>query len=166
PPRRRPGGNAIPRRRLSEPVQRTARPGGAGFAPAASWRRLLACDFSLHWQAGSLPHGELTLGRLVACPTASSSMPKQIYISGQLVPPEEAKVSVFDHGLLYGDGVFEGLRCYGGKVFRLEEHVARLYESARAILLEIPLSPKQMAEAINNTVAANGLSDGYIRAVV
>ncbi len=75
-------------------------------------------------------------------------------------------MSVFDHGLLYGDGVFEGLRCYGGKVFRLAEHVERLYESARAILLEIPLTPDEMSQAINDTVAANGLSDGYIRAVV
>ena len=93
-------------------------------------------------------------------------MPKQIYVTGQLVPPEQATVSVYDHGLLYGDGVFEGLRCYGGKVFRLEEHVERLYESARAILLEIPLTPSQLAQAINDTVKANDLPDGSIRAVV
>ena len=93
-------------------------------------------------------------------------MSKQVHVAGQLVPAEDAKVSVFDHGLLYGDGVFEGLRCYGGKVFRLEQHVDRLYESAQAILLEIPLAPQEMSRAINDTVAANGLSDGYIRAVV
>jgi len=93
-------------------------------------------------------------------------MSRQVYISGKLVPAEQATVSVFDHGLLYGDGVFEGLRSYGGKVFRLGEHVDRLFESAKAINLEIPLSRQAMAEAIDSTVAANGIKDGYIRAVV
>lgn len=93
-------------------------------------------------------------------------MSRQVYINGQLVPAEQATVSVFDHGLLYGDGVFEGLRSYGGKVFRLAEHVERLYDSARAILLDIPMSREAMAKAINDTVKANGLDDGYIRAVV
>ena len=93
-------------------------------------------------------------------------MSRQVYIAGKLVPAEQATVSVFDHGLLYGDGVFEGLRSYGGKVFRLEEHVERLYDSARAIRLEIPLSREAMANAINDTVAANGIKDGYVRAVV
>lgn len=93
-------------------------------------------------------------------------MSQKVYISGKLVPAEEATVSVFDHGLLYGDGVFEGLRSYGGKVFRLEEHVARLFESAQAICLEIPLSPGKMAAAINECVAANEINDGYIRAIV
>ncbi|HMO84661.1 MAG TPA: branched-chain-amino-acid transaminase, partial [Lacipirellulaceae bacterium] len=93
-------------------------------------------------------------------------MSRQIYLTGRLVPQEQAVVSVFDHGLLYGDGVFEGLRSYNGKVFRLAEHVDRLYESARAICLEIPLTRDEFAAAINKTVAANGLTDGYIRAVV
>lgn len=93
-------------------------------------------------------------------------MSRQIYINGVFVPQQEAKISVFDHGLLYGDGVFEGLRSYGGKVFRLEQHVRRLYESARAICLEIPLSQEQMCEAINDSVKKNGLTDGYIRALV
>ncbi|RIK74775.1 MAG: branched-chain amino acid aminotransferase [Planctomycetota bacterium] len=93
-------------------------------------------------------------------------MSRQVYISGKLVPAEQATVSVFDHGLLYGDGVFEGLRSYGRKVFRLAEHVERLFDSARAIRLEIPLSPEAMAKAINETVAANGIDDGYIRTVV
>jgi branched-chain amino acid aminotransferase len=93
-------------------------------------------------------------------------MSRQVYINGKLVPKEEAVVSVFDHGLLYGDGVFEGLRSYNGKVFRLAEHVERLFDSARAIRLEIPLSQEQMAAAINETVAANGITDGYIRAVI
>jgi branched-chain amino acid aminotransferase len=89
-----------------------------------------------------------------------------VYINAKLVPQAEAKVSVFDHGLLYGDGVFEGLRAYGGKVFRLAEHVRRLYESAQAIWLTIPISRDEMCQAINETVAVNGIQDGYIRAVV
>lgn len=93
-------------------------------------------------------------------------MTRQVSINGNLVPADQATVSVFDHGLLYGDGVFEGLRSYEGKVFRLTEHVQRLYESARAIQLEIPLTPDAMAAAINDTVAANSLDDGYIRAIV
>ncbi len=93
-------------------------------------------------------------------------MSRQIYINGIFVPQQEAKISVFDHGLLYGDGVFEGLRSYGGKVFRLDQHVRRLDESARAICLEIPLSQEQMCEAINDSVKKNGLTDGYIRALV
>lgn len=93
-------------------------------------------------------------------------MSRKIYISGKLVPQEDAKISVYDHGLLYGDGVFEGLRAYGGKVFRLEEHVERLYDSAKAIWLTIPMSPKEMCAAINDTVRANDLVDCYIRAVV
>jgi len=93
-------------------------------------------------------------------------MSRQVYINGKLVPQAEATVSVFDHGLLYGDGVFEGLRSYGGKVFRLEQHVRRLYESALAICLEIPMSQAEMRVAINETVAANKIDDGYIRALV
>jgi branched-chain amino acid aminotransferase len=93
-------------------------------------------------------------------------MSRQVYISGKLVPAEQATVSVFDHGLLYGDGVFEGLRSYAGKVFRLAEHVERLFDSARAIRLEIPLTAEAMGAAINQTVAVNGIKDGYIRAVV
>ncbi len=104
-------------------------------------------------------------------PAASSAakaatMSRKVYLNGRLVPKEEAVVSVFDHGLLYGDGVFEGLRSYSGKVFRLAEHVERLFDSARAIRLEIPLSPEQMAAAIADTVQANGIVDGYVRAVV
>ncbi len=93
-------------------------------------------------------------------------MSRKIYISGKLVPQEEAKVSVFDHGLLYGDGVFEGLRIYSSKVFRLAEHVERLFNSAKAIWLTIPMSPAEMSKAINDTVRANDLVDGYIRVVV
>lgn len=93
-------------------------------------------------------------------------MSRQVYINGKLVPQAEATVSVFDHGLLYGDGVFEGLRSYGGKVFRLEEHVRRLYESAKAICLEIPMTEEQMCDATKLTVAANKIEDGYIRSIV
>ncbi|MCG8450649.1 MAG: branched-chain-amino-acid transaminase [Pirellulales bacterium] len=93
-------------------------------------------------------------------------MSQQVYINGKLVPEEQATVSVFDHGLLYGDGVFEGLRSYSGKVFRLESHVKRLYESAHAICLGIPMTQANMRQAINETLAANKIEDGYVRAVV
>ena len=90
----------------------------------------------------------------------------KVYINGKLYDKADAKISVFDHGLLYGDGVFEGIRVYEGKVFRLREHVDRLYDSARGIKLEIPLSREQMAEAITSTVQANNKRNGYIRALV
>ncbi len=93
-------------------------------------------------------------------------MSSKVYISGKLLDKEQAVVSVFDHGLLYGDGVFEGIRVYGGKVFLLGEHIQRLYESATAIRLEIPMSPSAMSKAVEETVAANGLGDGYVRLVV
>jgi len=90
----------------------------------------------------------------------------QVYIDGQLYSKEDAKVSVYDHGLLYGDGVFEGIRSYSGKVFRMEAHLDRLWNSAKAILLKIPMSREKMAEAIEKTLAVNGIQDGYIRVVV
>lgn len=90
----------------------------------------------------------------------------KIYLDGQLVPKEEAKISVFDHGFLYGDGVFEGIRVYDKRIFRLDAHLERLYRSAKAIWLEPPLSKKEMGQAITETVAANELTDGYIRAVI
>ena len=93
-------------------------------------------------------------------------MPSTIYINGTLVPKDEAKVSVYDHGFLYGDGVFEGIRVYSGRVFLLVEHISRLYDSSRAIRLEIPLNPEDMAAAVEKTVAANGIQDGYVRLVV
>jgi branched-chain amino acid aminotransferase len=98
--------------------------------------------------------------------TQRSTMSRQVYINGKYVPKEQATVSVFDHGLLYGDGVFEGLRSYQGKVFRLEAHVIRLWESAQAICLEIPLSQQEMCDAIDDAVRVNGIGDGYIRAIV
>jgi len=93
-------------------------------------------------------------------------MPRIIFMNDRLVPEEEARVSVFDHGLLYGDGVFEGLRSYSGRVFRLDAHIDRLWASARAIALEIPLSKDAMAKAVNDTLAANKLVDGYVRLVI
>jgi branched-chain amino acid aminotransferase len=93
-------------------------------------------------------------------------MSRQIYISGKFVPQEDAKISVFDHGLLYGDGVFEGLRSYRGKVFRLRDHIVRLYESARAIWLEIPMTQDAMCDAVNEAIRVNKIDDGYVRLVV
>ncbi|MDI3508792.1 MAG: branched-chain amino acid aminotransferase [Clostridiales bacterium] len=89
-----------------------------------------------------------------------------IYIDGQFYPKSEAKISVFDHGFLYGDGVFEGIRAYDGRVFRCEDHINRLYEGAKAIDLEIPMSKEEMTEAMLETIRRNGLRDSYIRLVV
>lgn len=90
----------------------------------------------------------------------------KVYINGKLFDKPDARISVYDHGLLYGDGVFEGIRIYGGKVFKLKEHVARLFESARAIQLEIPITRDAMAQAIQFTVEANKKIDGYCRPLV
>ena len=93
-------------------------------------------------------------------------MALKIWLNGKLVDEADAKVSVFDHGLLYGDGVFEGIRVYSGKIFELEAHIARLYESAKVLRLDILMSKKEIIRAIEETVAANGVIDGYIRLVV
>jgi branched-chain amino acid aminotransferase len=93
-------------------------------------------------------------------------MSQKVYITGKLVSKDEATINVYDHGLLYGDGVFEGIRVYGGKVFLHEEHIARLYESAQAIRLPIPMSTSEMIDAVNLTVKANGIVDGYVRLIV
>ena len=93
-------------------------------------------------------------------------MSPKVYIGGKLYDKADAKISVYDHGLLYGDGVFEGIRSYSGRVFRLKEHVDRLYESARSIHLQIPMPRDEMASAIEQTLAANKLTDAYIRAIV
>ncbi len=89
-----------------------------------------------------------------------------IYLNGEFVPESEAKVSVFDHGLLYGDGVFEGIRAYNGRVFRLEEHIDRMYDSARTIDLKIPLTKEEFADVICETLRKNNLKDAYIRPLV
>lgn len=89
-----------------------------------------------------------------------------IYLNGEYVTKENAKVSVYDHGFLYGDGVFEGIRVYNGNVFRLDEHIERLYESALSILLHIPMTPEEMIHAVVETVRKNNLRDAYIRLVI
>lgn len=89
-----------------------------------------------------------------------------VYIDGKFYPKEEAKISVFDHGFLYGDGVFEGIRAYDGIVFKLREHIDRLYSSAHAIMLNIPLTKEEMIEAVLETLRRNNLRDAYIRLVV
>ncbi|MBN2271807.1 MAG: branched-chain-amino-acid transaminase [Sedimentisphaerales bacterium] len=93
-------------------------------------------------------------------------MALKIWLDGKLVDHADAKVSVFDHGLLYGDGVFEGIRVYGGRVFELEAHLRRLYESAKVIRLEVPMGKNELVAAIKKTVEANGIVDGYIRLLV
>ena len=90
----------------------------------------------------------------------------KVWINGKLFDKADAKISVFDHGLLYGDGVFEGIRIYGGKAFRLREHIERLYESARHIALEVPLGREQMTQAVLDTIKVNAKQDGYIRLVI
>ncbi|MFL6504631.1 MAG: branched-chain-amino-acid transaminase [Candidatus Udaeobacter sp.] len=90
----------------------------------------------------------------------------KIYIDGKFYSEADAKVSVFDHGLLYGDGIFEGIRFYNGRVFRLEQHLERLWNSARSICLEIPTTRQEMTEALLETIRQNHLRDGYIRLVV
>ncbi len=89
-----------------------------------------------------------------------------VYLDGKYVDSSEAKVSVFDHGLLYGDGVFEGIRIYGGNVYRLDEHLERLENSAKAIMLAVPLARPAMSEAVCETCRRNKLTDGYIRLVI
>ncbi len=89
-----------------------------------------------------------------------------IYINGNYVPQSEATVSVYDHGFLYGDGAFEGIRAYNGRVFKLEEHVERLYDSAKAIGLDVPLTQSEMIEAILESLRKNNLKDAYIRPIV
>ena len=91
---------------------------------------------------------------------------KRIFLDGSFVEPQEARVSVFDHGFLYGDGVFEGIRAYGGRIFRLKAHVERLFSSAKTLMLEIPYTRAEMTELILEACRVNGLQDAYIRVVV
>jgi len=93
-------------------------------------------------------------------------MALKVWLNGELVDKAEAKISVFDHGLLYGDGVFEGIRVYNSRVFELQAHIKRLYESARVIRLELSLSQQKLIDAVEKTVKANDITDGYIRLVV
>jgi len=93
-------------------------------------------------------------------------MALKIWLDGKLVDEKDAKISVFDHGLLYGDGVFEGIRVYNSRVFELEAHIRRLYDSAKAIRLEVQMSRSKLISAVEQTVEANGVIDGYIRLLV
>ncbi len=90
----------------------------------------------------------------------------EVYIDGKFYPKAEAKISVFDHGFLYGDGIFEGIRLYQGCVFRLDEHLERLEMSAKALCLEMPWTRKEIAEIVCESCRRNNLTDGYIRLVV
>src|SRR5580700_2004323 len=90
----------------------------------------------------------------------------KVYIDGKYLDPRNAKVSVFDHGLLYGDGIFEGIRAYNGRVFKLKEHIDRLFSSARAILLDLPLSHAALMKATVETIRVNRLRDCYVRLIV
>ena len=103
---------------------------------------------------------------LKAAVKTSANKSLQIFVDGEFFDQADAKVSVFDHGLLYGDGVFEGIRFYNGRVFRMEEHMERLWESARSICLDIPLSRQEMNEALLETIRQNDLRDGYVRLIV
>ena len=93
-------------------------------------------------------------------------MSRNIWLDGKIVDESDAQISVFDHGLLYGDGIFEGIRFYNGRVFRLSEHIERLYLSAKALLLKMPWTLEEVCEATLQTIRANNLNDGYIRLVV
>ena len=93
-------------------------------------------------------------------------MALKIWLNGKLVDQNDAKITVFDHGLLYGDGVFEGIRVYNGRVFELDAHIKRLYESAKAIRLTIAINHSELAGAVEETVEANSITDGYVRLVV
>ena len=97
---------------------------------------------------------------------AAKAKTRQIYIDGEFCSEADAKISVFDHGLLYGDGIFEGIRFYNGRVFRLEEHLERLWDSARSICLEIPMTLREMSDALLETIRQNDLRDGYVRLIV
>jgi branched-chain amino acid aminotransferase len=93
-------------------------------------------------------------------------MSLKVYINGELFDKEDAKISVFDHGVLFGDGVFEGMRSYDGTVFRLQQHLDRLWDSAKAIWVEIPISKEEMTQAVNETLKVNDIKDGYVRLII
>src|ERR1700756_2917212 len=106
------------------------------------------------------------MSRMSSSIDRSNSTNELIYVSGAFRSPADAAVSVFDHGLLYGDGVFEGIRAYNGRVFRLERHIERLFDSARAIRLDIPLSRHAVEQLVLDTCRQNAIQDGYVRLLV
>lgn len=89
-----------------------------------------------------------------------------VYINGEHVPLEDAKVTVYDHGLLYGDGAFEGIRVYSGKVWKLREHISRLFRSAHSLMIDLPITEQEMIDAVLSTLRKNGITDGYIRITI
>src|ERR1700736_4951523 len=109
------------------------------------------------------PRTQETAAKAAVKPGVRDAM---IFIDGKFYSQANAKISVFDHGLLYGDGIFEGIRFYNGRVFRLEEHLERLWDSAHSICLEIPMSIREMGKAVLETIRQNNLRDGYIRLLV
>src|SRR6202045_4458323 len=109
------------------------------------------------------PRTQETAAKAAVKPGVRDAM---IFIAGKFYSQANGKISVFDHGLLYGDGIFEGIRFYNGRVFRLEEHLERLWDSARSICLQIPMSQRAMSEALLDTIRQNNLRDGYIRLIV
>ena len=145
----------------------------------SGWWTVKSCDkeqtIKLIFNAENTEYADFRFFRL-SVPSAlknshniSESLPvtkMKIYINGEYFDKENAKISVFDHGLLYGNGVFEGLRAYNGKVFKLEEHIERLWDSAKSIALEIPITKKAMVDAINQTLKLNDIKEGYVRLIV
>lgn len=93
-------------------------------------------------------------------------MSRVVYINGDFVPEEDARITVYDHGLLYGDGAFEGIRVYSGKVFKLREHIQRLYRSAHALMINLPISQEEMVDVVLRALRTNGISDGYVRITI
>ena len=116
--------------------------------------------------AVATPPSKSEADKKAAATKTSATKSLQIYVDGEFFDQADAKVSVFDHGLLYGDGVFEGIRFYNGRVFQMEAHIDRLWESARSICLEIPISRQEMDEALLETIRQNDLRDGYVRLIV
>ncbi len=98
--------------------------------------------------------------------TSTTSDNQKIWLDGEIIDQAEAKISVFDHGLLYGDGIFEGIRMYNGRVFRLEQHIKRLFSSAKSILLKLPWTEQEVIQATVDTIKANHLTEGYVRLVI
>lgn len=113
-----------------------------------------------------IPHTVTAVPAPATAPAAPQPAVNAVWINGELVPPDKATVSVFDHGLLYGDGVFEGIRMYGGRVLKCKTHLDRLYASAKAVRLAVPYSREQLTRAIRDTCEANGRTDAYIRLCV
>jgi branched-chain amino acid aminotransferase len=117
-------------------------------------------------EAAASKNAKPAAGARAGAAASTAAKESTISIDGKFYPESDAKISVFDHGLLYGDGVFEGIRFYNGRVFRLEEHLQRLWDSARSICLDVPISHAQMTEALLETIRKNDMREGYIRLLV